>query len=85
MTPTTQALEPGDLTKDEFCARFVAAMLALVGPSYSQLDEDGAPAEEGLRTEDYAKEAAPTYWDDLDQRAEGPEACAATDYGYWEG
>lgn len=29
------------------------------------------------------KATAPTYWDDLHQRAEGPEECAAADMSYW--
>jgi hypothetical protein len=69
--------------KEEFCTRFKARMIAIVGPSYSQLDEDGRTAEEGLSTAAYADETASTYWDDPAQREEGPEACAEADYSYW--
>lgn len=73
-----------ELTKEEFCARFVAEMVRIVGPSYSQLDEDGRAAEEGLITAKYAEEVAPTYFDTDWQRDGGPEECARTDYSYWE-
>lgn len=33
--------------------------------------------------EAYAREAAATYWEDKDQRSEGPEACAEADISYW--
>jgi hypothetical protein len=69
--------------KDEFCARFKARMIEMVGPSYTALDEDGRPGEEGLLTADYADMVAPTYWDDEAQREEGPEACAEADHSYW--
>lgn len=82
MTPDTLAAIER-LAKEEFCARFVTEMVRIVGPSYSQLDEDGRPAEEGLLTAEYAAEVAPTYWEDPDQRAEGPEECARSDYSCW--
>jgi hypothetical protein len=63
-----------DLTEDEFCARFVAFMVASAGAEF----DDGSSIAE------YAAEAAPTYWADPDRRAEGPEACAEADIGYWE-
>lgn len=63
-----------EIAKDEFCARFITRMMA-------SLDRyDGS--EDELR--EYAKEIAPTYWDDPDMRAEGPEKCASTDISYWE-
>lgn len=67
------------MTKDEFCDRFVAELLRIVGPTY--LDADTG---EAVSTATYAEQTAPTYWDEPWQREEGPEVCAATDYSYWE-
>jgi hypothetical protein len=72
-----------DLTKDEFCARFKAELIRLVGPSYNILDDVGDIEDVGL-TAEYADETSKTYFDDPDQRAEGPEECARADYSYWE-
>lgn len=73
MNPTIQQrLET--MTEEEFCARFVAEMMK-AAPIY-----DGTPEE--LRA--YAEEIAPTYFETDWQRAEGPEACAGSDVGYWE-
>ena len=63
-----------EITKDEFCARFVARMMA------SMDRYDGSEAE--LR--EYAEHIAPTYWDDPNVRVYGPEECASTDISYWE-
>ncbi|MCJ2043796.1 hypothetical protein MKK58_04490 [Methylobacterium sp. J-078] len=63
-----------ELTKEQFCARFVTEMLRIAGPKDS----------EGHSVEDYAKDAAPTYFDDPDQREAGPEECAQSDFSYWE-
>ena len=62
------------MTKEEFCARFKARMLARVGPK----DAEGADVAE------YADMTAPSYWDEPDQREDGPEACADADLSYWE-
>lgn len=63
-----------DLTKDEFCDRFVAEMMK-AAPIF-----DGTEAE--LKA--YAEEVAPIYYGETDQRADGPEACAEADISYWE-
>jgi hypothetical protein len=63
-----------EITKDEFCTRFVNLMMRY------ERTFNGTEAE--LRA--YAEETAPTYWDDLYQRAEGPEECAEADLSYWE-
>lgn len=63
------------LTREEFCRRFKAEMLRLAGKE--SVDEDG------VHIADYADEAASTYWNDTDQRIEGPEACAEADISYW--
>lgn len=62
------------ITRDEFCARFKARLLARVGPK----DAEGADVAE------YADMTAPSYWDDPDQRADGPEVCADADLDCWE-
>lgn len=62
------------MTQDAFCARFVTEMMTAASIN------DGSPEE--LRA--YAEQAAPTYWSDEDQRADGPEECAQSDIGYWE-
>ena len=59
------------MTKEEFCRRFKAQMLAAV---------PGATFDVAA----YADETAPTYWEDEGQRADGPEECAAADISYWE-
>ncbi len=63
-----------EITKEQFCERFVAEMMS-AAPVY-----DGTPEE--LRA--YAAEIAPTYWEDTDQREDGPETCAQSDISYWE-
>jgi hypothetical protein len=60
------------MAREEFCARFKAEMLR-AGPTF----------DDGTSITEYADETAPTYWDDPDQRAEGPEACAQADMSYW--
>lgn len=63
-----------ELTREEFVRRFTARMIARVGPT----DADGDPVE------DYAVTVAETYWEDAEQRADGPEECADCDISYWE-
>lgn len=59
----------------EFCTRFVAEIMRAT-----------ARRKDEPRTyfEQYAQEVAPTYFEDKDQRAEGPERCAQSDMSYWE-
>lgn len=61
------------MEKDEFIERFIAYMLKAAGPKF----------DDGESIEDYARETAPTYWDDPSQREDGPEDCAAADMSYW--
>jgi hypothetical protein len=61
------------MTKEEFLARFKARMLAAAGEKF----DDGSSIAE------YAGDIAATYWDDEEQRAEGPEECANSDMSYW--
>lgn len=62
-----------EMTKLEFCSRFKARMLAAAGPVF----------DDGDSIADYADEVAPTYWEQIWQREEGPEACADADMSYW--
>lgn len=61
------------MDKEEFCQRFVECMVYSAGETF----DDG----ESIR--EYAEEAAPTYWDNIDQRSDGPEECACADMSYW--
>jgi hypothetical protein len=75
MTDATNPTVGGEtVSKEEFCERFKARMLLLAGQP--EFDDGGSIAE-------YADMAALTYWDDPDQRREGPEECAAADVSYW--
>lgn len=62
------------LTKEEFCTRFKTEMIRIAVP------EAGDESAVGQ----YADEIAPTYFEEDDQREEGPEACAQADISYWE-
>jgi hypothetical protein len=61
------------LTKEEFVARFKVRMLAVAGEKF----------DDGTSIAEYADETGPSYFDDPDQRAEGPEECADADISYW--
>ncbi len=63
-----------EISRDEFIRRFVDRMIAIAG------EKDG----EGNSVREYAEMTAPTYWEDLGQRADGPEECAEVDLSYWE-
>lgn len=63
----------GEITEQEFCARFKARMLAVAGETF----------DDGESISEYADETAPTYYETDWQRAEGPEACADADMSYW--
>ena len=62
------------MNKEEFCARFVAEMKRAAG--FEAFTD-------GTTVEDYAKATAPSYYDEPDQRADGPEECARADVSYW--
>jgi hypothetical protein len=59
--------------REAFCAAFKDRMLAAAGPAF----------DDGESIAEYADEVADTYYDDPDQRAEGPAACADADMSYW--
>jgi len=67
-------VETDVVERDTFCARFKAHMLKVAGPTF----------EDGTSIAEYADEAGPTYWEDEEQRAFGPEECASADISYWE-
>lgn len=60
------------ITREEFVERFVAHML-----------KRGDKFDDGTPVEDYALQAAVSYWDEPHQRADGPEECAEADMSYW--
>lgn len=61
------------IPKEEFCARFKAHMLKMTGEKF----------DDGESIADYADATAPSYWEDAEQRQDGPEECADSDIGYW--
>lgn len=61
------------ISKEEFCQRFKARMLAVAGEKF----------DDGDSIAEYADGTAPSYWGEPDQRAEGPEECADADMSYW--
>lgn len=82
--PSTQTQGADELTKEEFIARFKAELIRIVGPTYVQSEcNDSFSTETFESTADYADETAPTYWDEPDHRADGPEECACIDFSYW--
>lgn len=60
--------ESTTITRDEFLARFKSKLRDLLGEHYDFK---------------YVDQIAPTYWDDLQQRAEGPEECAEAEFSEW--
>lgn len=62
--------------REAFCAAFIARMMAVADPL------PGSECAHSLLK--YAEQAAEDYYDDPDQRDEGPDACADADISYWE-
>ena len=58
--------------RTQWIERFVARMLK-AGPTF----------DDGTSIEEYAREVAPTYWEDGLYREDGPEECAESDMSYW--
>jgi hypothetical protein len=71
----TQTDATAPLSKEEFCARFVARVIQRAGEKF----DDGSSIRE------YAEETAPSYWEDYhsDDPDETPEECADADMSYW--
>lgn len=70
--PRADPPPPPEMTEAEFCARFLARMIA----------RGAGQVSDGSSIEDYAREAAPAYWADPDCR-DDPEACADEDMECW--
>lgn len=66
--------EEPPISKAEFCRRFSDRMVKRA--SFTHFDNDKS-------VEEYARETAPTYWSDKDQRRDGPEECADANMSYW--
>lgn len=66
-------MSESEISKEEFCRRFKARMLACAGEKF----------DDGTSIAEYAEETAPNYYDDPDQRSDGPEECADADISYW--
>ncbi len=61
-------MDTAEITKEDFLCRFKTRLRDLLGEHYDFK---------------YADEIAPTYWDDLGQRADGPEECADAEFSEW--
>lgn len=61
------------LSKEVFCQRFKARMLAAAGETF----------DDGDSIADYADETAPSYFEDQHKGGESPEECADADISYW--
>jgi hypothetical protein len=59
------------MEREEFLARFKAELIRCIR---MHTDEDVSA---------YADDIGPTYWDDPEQRACGPEECAQADASEW--
>lgn len=57
------------MDKDQFIIRFKAELRRLLP--------------EGAYDAEYVDQIAPTYWDDPDYRADGPEECAESEASEW--
>ena len=68
-----EAVERAAITKEEFMMRFKARMLAVAGLLFG----------DGTSIAEYADGTSESYWDDPNQRAEGPEESADADMSYW--
>jgi len=61
-----------EMTKAEFIRRFIFRLYEVSASiRYAETNAQFA-------------DIAGTYWDDPEQRAEGPEECSDADYSYWE-
>ena len=61
-------MEIAEITRDEFLSRFKSRLRDILGEHYDF---------------GYVDQIAPTYWDDLQQRADGPEECAESEASEW--
>lgn len=63
------------ISREEFIDRFVARILKKTAP-HTAFDD-------GTTFEEYARDVAQAYWDEPDQREDGPEASADADMDCW--
>lgn len=68
-----------ELSKEEFCARFVAHMIKMA-PFERFTEETGEPGE---TVADYAAATAELYYEETTLCVEGPEECAEADMSCW--
>ena len=61
-------METATITRDEFLDRFKRRLRDILGEHYDF---------------GYVDQIASTYWDDPEQRAEGPEECAEAEASEW--
>lgn len=61
---------------EEFCDRFVANMVVRAGHERFA---------NGCMVLDYARETAPTYWEEASLKTLGPEGCVVADMRHWHG
>lgn len=61
-------MEAAEITSEEFIIRFKSRLREILGESWDA---------------QYVDKIAPTYWDDLGQRADGPEDCAEAEASEW--
>lgn len=63
-----------EMTRDEWIEAFVAEMMKQAG--FATFDD-------GTNVADYARDVAPTYYDDPNMRADGVATCVESDIDYW--
>lgn len=63
------------MTEQEFCNRFTAEILRLAKRT---------TFEDGSSIEEYARDTAPSYFEEQHARGMSPEDCADADVSYWE-
>lgn len=61
-------METTEITRDEFLGRFKRRLRDILGEHYDAK---------------YVDEIAPTYWNEPNQRADGPEECAEAEAHEW--
>lgn len=62
-----------ELKLDEFTRRYIARLVAVAGPTFS----------DGTMVAEYGEETAYSYWVDPLMQWESPEAAADSDMEYW--
>jgi len=65
---TTHCTGFENLTREEFLSRFKVHLKSILGEHYDF---------------QYVDQIAPSYWDDIDFRLDGPEVCAEAEASEW--